>query len=1098
MSRTISANEVFLSIQDPAKLAQNPNMRLTDEQQKAVEAPLDAPVLVIAGAGSGKTELMSIRVLWLIANSLALPQDILGLTFTRKAASELAKRINNGIARLEQTEFWPAELTSTGYSLPNISTYNSYANTLFRDNALALGYEPEAALLTDSSAYQLAKKVVLNFGNELGVQLDEVELTLKTAIDGVLKLAAELNDNLATGEDVAAVIADLKRQIAAVPTKKEKLAASHSEFFAGAFKTEVLVLLAEQYRREKLLQGFVDYSDQVALAERAVREIDSLRDTERELHKIVLLDEYQDTSYLQTSFLRALYADHPVFAVGDPNQSIYGWRGASATNLNEYVETFSTNKAKPVTQLKLSTSWRNPKVVLDVANVISQPLASLAPFQAERGIVATEVVQLQAREQAPEGKILVDWQEDIVSEAKGVATWVKDKLTESNGQASAAVLFRLKAQMALFVSELENQGLDVDVVGLGGLLEMPEIIDLVSALKVVHSPSAGAALVRLLAGPRWRIGAKDIARLHRYAKSLAKKQSEGIWDLVEGNLGSDYDASIVDALDILLDSKLESIYSMSQDSMRRLRDAATLLRELRSQTGLALVDFVKYVAKELQLDIEVAANPRRINPMAHLNSFFSLVAGYASAGPNYLGAFIEWLDFAQTREKLEVPTAPGRKGVVQVLTVHAAKGLEWDYVAVPNLIQDDFPKKPRSSKGWMTAGVLPYPLRGDRLSLPEHSLKNVTIEADFKRAREEFTSDVNVYLEREERRLAYVAFTRPKLELRLSGSKYKSSATEQDPSTYLLEVVATRDPRIEVLGATTPYELPSYESETNPLLQHALTAVWPSDPLGERHRVKVEAAAAKVQASIDQGATSSSSDALVAQINSDIDSLIREVSVREVSATRVKLPVRIPASRFKDFVKDPAKLAEQFRRPLPEKPYEATMTGTLFHLWVEQRYGLVSNAEVLDAQDALARIDELSPEVLETLQSNFETSRWAKLQAREVETEIQVTIAENTFICKIDAVFDVPESDTELAGKTVEIVDWKTGVSPKTPEEIAERALQLALYRMAYSRRHNIPEEQISVCLYYVAENVALRPEVLSSNELIALWNSVLQNLETV
>jgi DNA helicase-2/ATP-dependent DNA helicase PcrA len=95
-------------------------------------------------------------------------------------------------------------------------------------------------------------------------------------------------------------------------------------------------------------------------------------------------------------------------------------------------------------------------------------------------------------------------------------------------------------------------------------------------------------------------------------------------------------------------------------------------------------------------------------------------------------------------------------------------------------------------------------------------------------------------------------------------------------------------------------------------------------------------------------------------------------------------------------------------------------------------------------------------------------------------------------------VFDVPESDPELLGKTIEIVDWKTGLSPKTPEEVAERALQLALYRMAYSRRHNIPEEKISVCLYYVAENVALRPEVLSTSELIALWNTVLQNLETV
>ena len=122
------------------------------------------------------------------------------------------------------------------------------------------------------------------------------------------------------------------------------------------------------------------------------------------------------------------------------------------------------------------------------------------------------------------------------------------------------------------------------------------------------------------------------------------------------------------------------------------------------------------------------------------------------------------------------------------------------------------------------------------------------------------------------------------------------------------------------------------------------------DSSNARRAKPSEAAATEVQASIEQGATSSNPDALVAQINSDIDSLIREVAVREVSATRVKLPVRIPASRFKEFVKDPAKLAEQFRRPLPEKPYEATMTGTLFHLWVEQRYGLVSNTEVLDAE----------------------------------------------------------------------------------------------------------------------------------------------------
>jgi UvrD/REP helicase N-terminal domain len=240
LNKSISANDIFLGIQDEKKLAANPTMRLTDEQQAAVEAPLDSPVLVIAGAGSGKTELMSIRVLWLIANSLALPQDILGLTFTRKAASELAKRINNGIARLEQTAYWPTKLTEDGYALPTISTYNSYANSLFRDNALALGYEPEANLLTDSSAYQLAKRVVLNIASDLGLQLDDVDLTLKTAIDGVLKLAAELNDNLATGADVRREIAALRRRIEAVPTKKGQLAATHADFFAGAFKKVIV------------------------------------------------------------------------------------------------------------------------------------------------------------------------------------------------------------------------------------------------------------------------------------------------------------------------------------------------------------------------------------------------------------------------------------------------------------------------------------------------------------------------------------------------------------------------------------------------------------------------------------------------------------------------------------------------------------------------------------------------------------------------------------------------------------------------------------------------------------------------------------------
>lgn len=1099
MANHVSANEIFLAIQPPHKLRDNPDMRLTAEQQAAVEADTSSAVLVIAGAGSGKTELMAIRVLWLVANEYAKPEEILGLTFTRKAASELSRRILNGLSDLSKTAYWPQELGSS-YGSPVISTYNSYANSLFRDYALELGYEPESLLLTEGGQYQLAKQVVLRHASSLGVDLDESDLTVKTAIEGVLSLAAAMNDNLTTSAQVKAVCDEVRNHIARV-TDGAPLPQTHQDFFSGLFKTELIADLAEIYQRHKLEQGFVDYSDQVALAERAVQLVPDAVPRERDLHRFVLLDEYQDTSFLQTRLLRSLFADHPVFAVGDPNQSIYGWRGASATNLNEFVQKFSSSKEKPVVQLTLSTSWRNPKVVLDAANVTARPLGSLAPFQADRGLAETKVVRLAARPGAADGKIYVDWQEDIVQEARAVAAWFKERMTKGDTSISAAVLFRWRASMPQFVDELQSAGLDVDVVGLAGLLEMPEIIDLVSALKVVSSPNAGSQLIRLLAGPRWRIGPKDIQRLHRWAKKLSKQASDALATRPDDSLGPDYEASLIDALDLLVDYDQATLYGMSDGSIARLKDAGAFLRALRAQTGLPLVDFVKHVARELQLDIELTANPRRVNPLAHLNAFYSMVANYSSTSQAYLGAFIEWLEFAEDRERLEVPTVSQKNGVVQVLTAHAAKGLEWDYVAVPNLVETEFPQKPKSAKGWFTAGVLPYSLRGDKESLPEIDLSRAVKPADFGRAKESFADDLKIYLEREERRLAYVAFTRPKRELYLSGSMWKHTGGARLISRYVTELLETRDSRISV-GESSNWELPVYESTVNPLVAKSATQTWPADPLGEAHRIRLNEAAEFAEQQIAELAKPINSSvqisAPLALINSEIDSLVLEAELAAESSKLVRLPVRIPASSFKDFVKDQSKVAERYRRPMPQKPYVATMIGTLFHGWVEQRFGMVSSTETLDAADLL---EEHEPEItnsdLEELKAIFEKSRFANRTPRDVETEIQVTIDQNTFICKIDAVFDVEGSDEELVGKTVEIVDWKTGEPPTTPADIAERSLQLALYRMAYSRRHGIPEEQISVCLYYVAHDQVLRPPVLSEAELIDLWRGVLAKLSS-
>ncbi|MEY2694363.1 MAG: hypothetical protein RL142_711, partial [Actinomycetota bacterium] len=174
-------------------------------------------------------------------------------------------------------------------------------------------------------------------------------------------------------------------------------------------------------------------------------------------------------------------------------------------------------------------------------------------------------------------------------------------------------------------------------------------------------------------------------------------------------------------------------------------------------------------------------------------------------------------------------------------------------------------------------------------------------------------------------------------------------------------------------------------------------------------------------------------------------------------------------------------------RPLPEQPYKQTMAGTLFHGWVEARFGVLSGSDEIDAVE-VPNEDEATTKTVEELRAIFEKSRFADMKPFAIETEIQVTIRGNTFICKLDAVFETEDG--------YEIVDWKTGKPPVTEDEIAQRALQLALYRMAFTRLHGVAPEKVGVCLYYVADDREIKPEhVQSSEELLALWDKVLEKL---
>ena len=1032
-----SAAEIFKVIKD---------FDLAPEKIRAIEnAPLDSPSLVVAGAGSGKTELLSVRVLWLVANGFARPEQILGLTFTKKAATELSKRIFEALLKLRQTNFWPEDLEYE-FVAPTIMTYNAFSNQIFRTNSLALGYESESTLLSEAAAFQLAREVCVRFGSNISGSLSDLELNLDSLVQKVLELSQALSDN---GQDAASVRESIEAtasHLGLLPKKLGQLVDSRfgyiEDIVEGLKPTPLIAELAELFQQEKKKRSLVDYSDQVALAYRAVSTIDQAASDVRENFSQVMLDEYQDTSVLQTKLLSTLFTKTSVFAVGDPNQSIYGWRGASSSNLDQFAHDFGSAK-----HFSLQTSWRNPTKVLDMANRISAPL--LKPASYEKVSTASRVipVQLVAKDDAIPGTTDFVFEQTIEAEADAVARWLKPATSAGK---SCAVLMRKRSAMALFVEKLQQQGIEVEVVGLGGLLELPEIVDLVSALKVVQRADSGTELIRLLTGARWRVGVKDIDRLFVIARKLSGPRQEGVFR---------EELTLVEALDLVLNEKLELLGEFSKESLSRLQDAAILFQNLRSSMALPLSDFVRVCAEELWLDIELWANPKRKNPMARLQSFYEIVAGFGTgSGSALLGQFLNWLDYAAKKERFEIPRTNPGAGVVQVLTVHAAKGLEWDFVAIPNLVEDDFPSKPRSVSGWLTGAELPFPLRGDASSLPVFNIENATIQSQAKAAVDEFKADNKEHQLREELRLIYVAVTRSREALLLSGSYWKpANSGSRKPSRFIVEL------------ASGLFEFPDLESAENPLDLEPRVQTWPLEPIGTGQRGAVVAAAESVQAASAKLSRVSETDLKASDLHQEIDLLLREQDDRIKSLSEVDLPVRIPASKFKEFINDLPGQAARYLRPVPTQPYRATKTGTAFHSWVEDFL--------------VAEVDHSTTDILD-LAEIFKTSRFKGLEPADVEVEINLTRGLNTFVCKLDAVFQV--------GDRFEIVDWKTGAAPKDKDEEQQMILQLALYRFAYSELRGIPLEQIDVCFYFVGEDLELRPEqVPSPNELIQMWEKL-------
>ena len=1091
----------------------------TPEQRKVIESE-DAAILVTAGAGSGKTATMANRIAYHVAAGRVSPEEVLGLTFTRKAAGELSQRVDRALGRLRAAGMLPhtGQTSRSSLARPTISTYNAFASDIAASYGMLVGADPTARLVTDAERFQLMDSVVAEGAVDPDVASRHgrariVEVALRLAAGGIdngvsVERMREFFEGEAAalkrlGEDPRRFTKGDMADAGMESAEWERLKRDWRALAKADFALQLACLPAvEAYMERKRSLGLVEFADQVATASEVLGRYGRIGEETASRHRLVLLDEYQDTSVNQAVFLRRALGGagegRSVCAVGDPNQAIYGWRGASANALADFAVAFAGEA--PVRRLTLSTSFRSDAAILDAANAVAAPLDE----------AAAGVRKLKARPGCGPGRVVEARPLFAEDSYRAIARRIEDVQAEvartRAAQPEIAVLCRKRSSIERVADALRERGIAYEIVGGESLIERPEIVTVRAALGVLARPSHGGLLVRLLL--HWGVGSDAMRALREWSWELARRS------VGDAPLDPRAEAGLVEAVSRLPDPEWVGSRGLALDSAAfdRLSLVSKSLASLRSSVHLPLADLVEKCISQLGLDLAAASRAEGSQRVrTSLDSFVALAREYSAAHPGAsVRDFVDWLDLVERHEyggeeeagidaseEVEV-----HAGVVQILTVHAAKGLEWrDLVAVPEMVSTQFSEK-ETGKSWTTdPSVFPFPLRADRAHLPRFRPSDFSEKLDAALAYSRFLrADIPAHENAEARRLAYVAFTRPQAELFLAGyglaaKEIPPSFVEGDAVSLLPRSVFLDDvrkgasvlPAADVAGPEWPSELTEECPATMPLAEatertggppepvidyaNADLPLWPADVVragpGAGHASGPDGSGGGSGGGSGNPGESPVPPERIAMWRRSADLLIRE---RE-AASRPAVPERpyVTATDVVHLSEDPAAFLAQWRRPTPQRPSRAARTGTEVHSRIAEFYERPAR---LDIDSVMAQgeqpvdMDVLTREEEARLLEAFRASRWARMPAIAVEESLSAVIGGRVVRCTIDAVLDT-SAEPGLSEAT--IVDWKTERRPDG-EALASRELQLAIYRLAWARAHGRDIADVGACFVYLRE----------------------------
>jgi DNA helicase-2/ATP-dependent DNA helicase PcrA len=1009
-------------IQDVTHLCEVLGIAFSDEQTTAITAPWDRPGVIVAGAGSGKTTVMAARVVWLVGHEGVAPGSILGLTFTRKAAAELGRKMRDDLLAMADTTTVLELLETQGE--PTVATYNAFAGTLISEHGLRLGLETDLQLTSDATRFQRAARVIRRYREPL----PNIRVQLAETIVRVLALDGALSEHLVTPERLREHDRDVITTIDLIESQVE----GHRKARTAALERIDLSRLVETYREDKRHAGVMDFADQMSGGARLAIERPEVGEMMRERFEAVMLDEYQDTSVAQRLMLQGLFAGgHPLTAVGDPAQAIYGWRGASADNIARFHEHFPAADAAPGATFGLRTSRRCHPDILDVANRAAAPFYEAHP----------ELTPLVAPDREPErpAEITAALFDTISDESAALVDDVVTARVRAPGE-SVAILVRTRTEMPALTAALRGRGVDAEVVGLAGLLTLPHITDVVSLLEVVSDAAANASMLRLLTGDRWRVGPRDLALLGHRADAIARGLAAPGNDSLQGRLSdavSGADPTEMVSLADAVDDPGHLPYSAA--ALERFAELSDVVRSVRRGLGGAVADVVQLAVRRLDLDVETAL--LGTGAAADLAALVDVAADFSAVGDaDTLPGFVAYLRAEEEfGSGLEVPDR-AREGAVQILTIHTAKGLEWDRVFVPFVVGGSFPSSMGRDRWTSNAKGFPYPLRGDADVLPQ--LGAWTSKG--------LSSLGEAYVEEalsEEIRLAYVAFTRARTALHVSGHRWgRTQKTARKVSDFLEAVAASCRAQSRPI---TQWSAEPGPEDVNPELQ-VVTTAWPRDPAPMPRR---ERAARLVRQHIaGDGEATDEAPALFASIDRELAALRARAALAE-GPVEVPVPASLSATAAMALVADPQEFARSLVRPVPRAPSAAARLGTRFHAWVETYFG---QQPLLDPSELPGRADSglATDDDLRDVVEQFMTGPYADLTPVQIEAPFSLMLGGQQFVGRIDAVFQTPNG--------FEVVDWKTN------KQASADPLQLAIYCLAWAELMGLDPSTVTGAFYYV------------------------------